>query len=280
MKKINITKFSLIAMVLALALVIAPAGAMAQSTAKIDLNVDLLGKANILNIVKVGGDCKAIWVKVKVGNLVGKELGKVVNNLKIEVPYEIYWYPNLGAVDGKLVADGKLQVKGEDETLTVRYEPAKNPNGPAGIYAIKLKLAVNSKLLDNLAVAARVKVNGPCDGDNGNNNPPDNNDDDNNNNPPDDNDDNNNNNNPPDNNDDNNNNNPPDNNDDDDNNNNNNPPKDDDKNNNKPPKNDDNNQGGQLPKTATNHPNGMLAGFGLLIIGLAALFFARRKGIQ
>src|SRR5690606_6471924 len=123
----------------------------------------ILGKLEVLRLVEVGGDCREIYAKVKVGKL-SPTLGELIDSLHIEVPYEVYWYPQVGEIGGKLVADGKVKVTGDDQEITVKYVPAKNPNGPAGEYAIKLVLKINGKSVGKIVVA-KVKINGDCTSD-------------------------------------------------------------------------------------------------------------------
>jgi len=169
-KMTKYSKFVSFLLVALLVISVFPGISSAKALVDLDARLKVLGKLEVLRLVEVGGNCKAIYAKVKVGNL-SKTLGEAINSLHIEVPYEVYWYPQVGkSINGKLVADGKVKVTGENETITVKYVPAKNPNGPAGEYAIKLVLKINGKKVGKLVVA-KVKINGDCGKKPGSDNP-------------------------------------------------------------------------------------------------------------
>lgn len=132
------------------------------SEVKQDVAVKVLGEANVLNLVKVGGECDKIYVKLRT-----KELNKIVDvsKLKVSLKYDIYHDVKLDALKGKIVANGEVTTKQNGDFYEIVYDPTANPNGPAGNYALKVYLQIG-KYKSKIPVIVRVKINEPCKADN------------------------------------------------------------------------------------------------------------------
>jgi LPXTG-motif cell wall-anchored protein len=156
-----VKRYSLLALVAIFAFSFLPSVTSA-TVVKQDVVVKVLGEANVLNVVKVGGKCDKIYVKVRT-----KELNKIVDvsKLKVTVKYDIYHDVKLDALKGKVVANGEVNTKQKGDFYEVVYDPTANPNGPAGNYALKLYLTIG-KHKSKIPVIVRVKINEPCKGDN------------------------------------------------------------------------------------------------------------------
>jgi LPXTG-motif cell wall-anchored protein len=132
------------------------------SEVKQDVAVKVLGEANVLNLVKVGGECDKIYVKLRT-----KELNKIVDisKLKVSLKYDIYHDIKLDPLKGKIVANGEVTTKQKGDFYEIVYDPTANPNGPAGNYALKVYLQIG-KHKSKIPVIVRVKINEPCKADN------------------------------------------------------------------------------------------------------------------
>lgn len=157
----SVKRVSALALVAVTAFSFLPAVTSA-SEVKQDVAVKVLGEANVLNLVKVGGECDKIYVQLRT-----KELNKIVDvsKLKISLKYDIYHDVKLDALKGKIVANGEVTTKQKGDFYEIVYDPTANPNGPAGNYALKVYLQIG-KYKSKIPVIVRVKINEPCKADN------------------------------------------------------------------------------------------------------------------
>lgn len=255
MKKWN--KLARVALALASLLIISlyPAVSSAADKADVQAQLEALVEANILKPLPHVGTCTSIQFKVQVGN-VFKLVDIPDTRLKVAVPYEIYWYPasDDDLVSGKKVHQGILDVKNDNQSFLVKYDPKSNPHGTKGTYVLKVKLNINDQVIGKMLIAKLV-FNHDCGSDRpgapgdpgggtqpGNPNDPGNQDDPKN--PPDDDG---------------------------------NEPGDDGKG-----EDPEQPQGGELPKTATSYGNGMMFGLGGILAGILLYILSianKRKSI-
>jgi LPXTG-motif cell wall-anchored protein len=135
---------------------------VSASTLKQDVELKVLGEANVLNVVKFGGKCDKIFVKVRTKDLKGiVDLSK----LKVSLKYDVFHNINKDALKGKIVGTGEVSTKQSGDFYEIVYDPTANPNGPAGNYAFKIYLSVGKKK-SKTGVVVRIKINEPCKGDN------------------------------------------------------------------------------------------------------------------
>jgi LPXTG-motif cell wall-anchored protein len=159
---LNIVKrFSLLTLMAIFAFGFLPS-VVSASTLKQDVELKVLGEANVLNVVKFGGKCDKIFVKVRTKDLKGiVDLSK----LKVSLKYDVFHNINKDALKGKIVGTGEVSTKQSGDFYEIVYDPTANPNGPAGNYAFKIYLSVGKKK-SKTGVVVRIKINEPCKGDN------------------------------------------------------------------------------------------------------------------
>jgi LPXTG-motif cell wall-anchored protein len=152
-----VKRYSLLALMAIFAFSFIPSVASA-TTLKQEVDLKILGEANVLNIAKVGGKCDKIYVQVRT-----KELNKIVDlsKLKVSLKYDIYHNIKKDALKGKIVANGEVSTKQKGDFYEISYDPTANPNGPAGNYALKIYLAIG-KHKSKIPVIVKVKINEPC----------------------------------------------------------------------------------------------------------------------
>jgi hypothetical protein len=134
-----------------------PAVSSAADNADIQAKLKALVEANVLKPLPFKGNCTSIQFKVQVGS-VFKLVDLPDTPLKVVVPYEIYWYPasDQGLVNGKKVDQGVLNVKEDNQTFFVKYNPKSNPNGAKGTYVLKVKLNINNEVIGKILIAKLV----------------------------------------------------------------------------------------------------------------------------
>lgn len=157
--KRNWNNFARIALSLVSVLIISlyPAVSSAADKADVKEQIESLAEANFLKPLPHLGTCKSIEFKVRVGN-VFKLVGIPDTQLKVAVPYEIYWHPasDDGLVSGKKVHQGILDVKTDNQSFLVKYDPKSNPHGAKGTYVLKVKLNVNDQVIGKILIAKLV----------------------------------------------------------------------------------------------------------------------------
>jgi LPXTG-motif cell wall-anchored protein len=160
---LNIVKrFSLLTLMAIFAFGFLPS-VVSATTLKQDVELKILGEANVLNVVKFGGKCDKIFVKVRTKDL--KDLGVDISKLKVSLKYDVFHNINKDALKGKIVGTGEVSTKQSGDFYEIVYDPTANPNGPAGNYAFKIYLSVGKKK-SKTGVVVRIKINEPCKGDN------------------------------------------------------------------------------------------------------------------
>ncbi|MBA4551531.1 MULTISPECIES: hypothetical protein [Thermoactinomyces] len=134
-----------------------PAVSSAADDADVQAKLKSLVEANVLKPIPFKGNCTSIQFKVQVGS-VFKLVDLPDTPLKVVVPYEIYWYPasDQALVNGKKVDQGVLDVKEDNETLFVKYDPRSNPNGAKGTYVLKVRLNINNEVIGKILIAKLV----------------------------------------------------------------------------------------------------------------------------
>lgn len=156
MVKKSVKRFALGALSAAFALSL-PAMASATEPVQADVKAKILGELNILNLVKVGGKCDKIYVKIRTKELQGVDWNKINASVK----YDIYFDRKLDGLKGKIVGNGEINASQQGDYFEISYDPTANPEGPAGNYALKVYLTLG-KDKHKLPLVVRVKINEPC----------------------------------------------------------------------------------------------------------------------
>lgn len=133
-----------------------------DSGTRMEVQINLFEKADVLSIVPQRGTCDSLTFKVK-ANHVFRVVNIPRDYLQIAIPYDIYWYPDSGQdfVNGKKVDHGILNVKQDTQSFYVKYDPKNNPNGAKGEYVLKVKLKVNGHVIDK-NLSTKLVINANC----------------------------------------------------------------------------------------------------------------------